>query len=77
MLSTAKRTGQETLFTAAKIRRDEVFDRLKTEIGNSDLTLDAPSLLYHRSCYKTYTSKHNLLSVHQSISKEESELTAT
>ncbi|CAG2187720.1 unnamed protein product [Mytilus edulis] len=58
-LSSLSTKGQQTLLDAVNTRKDDVFRRLHDEY--SSLTdVDIERLCYHKSCYKSYTSRVNL-----------------
>ena len=53
--------GKTTLFDAVRIRKDAVYERFIEEYQSFDeIPVDNLKLVYHRSCYKSYTSKRNL-----------------
>ena len=52
----------KSLFFAANIRKDDCFDRLHIHIDN----LTSREILWHNSCYASYTSERNLHSLSSS-----------
>ena len=58
-LSKASESGKCTLFKAVGLRKDDVHRRLHDEFDSLDL-IPTDRIQYHRSCYKSYTSKINL-----------------
>ena len=56
-LSKATSVGQKSLLDAAETRRDCVYRLLTDDLFGLE---DMSQLLYHRTCFKTYTSKSNL-----------------
>ncbi|CAG2215547.1 NOC4 [Mytilus edulis] len=58
-LSSLSTKGQQTLLDAVNTRKDDVFRRLHDEYS-SLADVDIERLCYHKSCYKSYTSRVNL-----------------
>ena len=58
-LSKASEKGKCTLFKAVGLRKDDVHRRLHDEFDSLDL-IPTDRIQYHRSYYKSYTSKINL-----------------
>ncbi|CAG2254030.1 unnamed protein product [Mytilus edulis] len=58
-LSSLSTKGQQTLLDAVNTRKDDVFRRLHDEYS-SLADVDSERLCYHKSCYKSYTSRVNL-----------------
>ena len=56
--------GKLALQDAARLRHDHVYDLLiRNFSGESTSTAEScitPQIVYHRSCYQTYTSKRNI-----------------
>ncbi len=55
-LSRATKTGILKFVEAAHQRQDDIYERLKPDINS----LTDHSILWHKNCYATYTSPHNL-----------------
>jgi hypothetical protein len=54
--------------TWMNVRRDNIFEMITGELSSVDGLLSPNvKVFYHRSCYKTYTSKHNLKRMHEDI----------
>ena len=52
--------GKSTFVSAMNKRLDEVYSRVLDEFGSFDTcAFEEMQAVYHRSCYKSYTSKHN------------------
>jgi predicted dehydrogenase len=58
-LKKASEKGKCTLFKAVGLRKDDVHRRLHDEIDSLEL-IPTDRIQYHRSYYKSYTSKINL-----------------
>ncbi|CAG2201224.1 unnamed protein product [Mytilus edulis] len=58
-LSSLSTKGQQTVLDAVNTRKDDVFRRLHDEYS-SLADVDIERLCYHKSCYKSYTSRVNL-----------------
>ena len=55
-----RNVSKNSLIEAMEARRDGVFFRIVHSVSDIDhLRSDDTSMLYHRSCYKTYTSRRN------------------
>jgi hypothetical protein len=53
-------TSKNSFIEAMNVRRDNIFERITEELSSVDGLLSPNvKVFYHRSCYKTYTSKHN------------------
>ena len=68
-LITSTESGRKSLINAAAKRRDDLFsffDEFCNEISSK-----LPVFRYHRSCFKSYTSKHNLKAVACSSAEKE------
>ncbi|KAK3097137.1 hypothetical protein FSP39_006702 [Pinctada imbricata] len=51
-------------FEALEARQDELLQKFLHEFQSIEqIPKDSLNIVYHRSCYKSYTSKHNILSV--------------
>jgi hypothetical protein len=60
LLIKMRNVGKNSLIEAMEARRDGVFFRVVHSVSDIDnLRSDDTSMLYHRSCYKTYTSRRN------------------
>ena len=57
-LSKLTSKGRDSFVAALKIRKDEVFHSLLQVVSSLD-EIDTLQINYHRSCYKSYTSKQN------------------
>lgn len=57
ILRKAKESSVSTFTSALTLRQDEVYDRLSEEIDH----LSSSNVLWHSSCYSTYTSQQNIL----------------
>ena len=52
--------SKSSFISSMEIRKDVVFSRVLNEVSSIDqLRSDEMKVLYHRSCYKSYTSKQN------------------
>ncbi|XP_028412609.1 uncharacterized protein LOC114535509 [Dendronephthya gigantea] len=60
-LRKAQDSSIEKFIFAANIRKDDCFDRLQMDIGISNLS--SGEILWHNSCYASYTSERNLHSL--------------
>ena len=58
-LSTTTLKERQTLLSSVNTRKDYVYRRLLEEFSSLN-DIDTERLFYHKSCYKTYTSKINL-----------------
>ena len=68
------RKGSEDAFCkASRIRKDNVFDRLEEYMVFSEerIEISGKTVLWHKSCFSSYTSRKNLASVQ--LGMEESE----
>ena len=55
-----RNVSRSSFISSMEIRKDLVFSRVLTEVSSIDqLRSDEIKVVYHRSCYKSYTSKHN------------------
>jgi len=60
LLIEMRNVSRNSLIEAMEARRDGVFFRVVHSVSDIDnLRSDDTSMLYHRSCYKTYTSRRN------------------
>ena len=55
-LGKAQVSSIETFIYAAKLRKDECFQPLHVDLGN----LTSREVLWHNSCYASYTSERNM-----------------
>ena len=52
--------NKNSFIEAMNVRRDNIFEMITGELSSvDDLLSPNVKVFYHRSCYKTYTSKHN------------------
>ena len=56
LLKEATENSLETFISAVSERRDDVFLRLENQLS----AIECQKALWHRSCYKTYTSRNNI-----------------
>ena len=63
-LTSCSEKGKTTLLQAVNIREDDVYRRLHDECESFN-NITAEKLNYHKSCYRTYTSKMNLAKYEQ------------
>ena len=60
LLIEMRNVSENSLIEAMEARRDGVFFLVVHSVSDIDkLRSDDTSMLYHRSCYKTYTSRRN------------------
>jgi hypothetical protein len=60
-LKDMKNVSTNSLIEAMEARRDGVFFRVVRSVSDiENLKIDDTSMLYHRSCYKTYTGRRNV-----------------
>jgi len=71
--------GKCSFIEALELRKDDVYTSIISEISSlSEMKVESFEMKYHKSCFKSYTSKHNLkaFSKNVSICEEKPELSS-